>query len=270
MPGAGSWPASVAARSWRRPIDHSAWPRLTASTWGRSRSSSQRRRRPHRRSPSRTAHQRPGPAPASSEQAVAWSGTPPARGCRPPGSVAGQRSSPRAGTAPDRSGMPAGASVGQEHPDLAVLDPPGRPGVLTLHPGRLGALLEEPGLVHHQHPTRVAQVLYDIAAQVSTDLVGIPTSMVEQPLHPVRGVLTGVLGQPPTILAFHPCQQTTQERSCPTADLDPAEPRRDPLAQRRQLARPLLHLRHPGLHLLTPLLHPATAKRAGYPRKVRL
>ena len=171
---------------------------------------------------------------------------------------------------PIDQGMPAGASVGQEHPDLAVLDPPGRPGVLTLHPGRLGALLEEPGLVHHQHPTRVAQVLYDIAAQVSTDLVGIPTSMVEQPLHPVRGVLTGVLGQLPTILAFHPCQQTTQERSCPTADLDPAEPRRDPLAQRRQLARPLLHLRHPGLHLLTPLLHPATAKRAGYPRKVRL
>ena len=69
-------------------------------------------------------------------------------------------------------------------------------------------------------------MLHHIAAQVVTDLVGIPTSMVEQPLHPVWGVLTGMLGQLPTVLTFHACQQTAQERSCPTADLDPAKPLR--------------------------------------------
>ena len=52
---------------------------------------------------------------------------------------------------------PPWAGVGEEHPDLAVLDPPGGARVLALHPGRLGALLEEPGLIHHQHPARVAQ-----------------------------------------------------------------------------------------------------------------
>jgi hypothetical protein len=65
---------------------------------------------------------------------------------------------------PIDQGMPAGAGVGQEHPDLAVLDPPGRARVLALHPGGLAALLEEPGLIHHQHRLRVAQVLGHIAA----------------------------------------------------------------------------------------------------------
>ena len=60
--------------------------------------------------------------------------------------------------------VPVAAGIGREHPHLAVLDPPGRPQVLPLHPSRLGALLEEPGLVHHQHRVGVAEVLYDVAA----------------------------------------------------------------------------------------------------------
>jgi hypothetical protein len=46
---------------------------------------------------------------------------------------------------------PPSAGVGQEHPQLAVVDLAGRARVLALHPHRRDALLDEPGLVHHQH-----------------------------------------------------------------------------------------------------------------------
>jgi len=59
--------------------------------------------------------------------------------------------------------VPVHRGVGQEHPDLAVLGPPGGPGVLPLHPGPPGALLEEPGLIGDQHPVRVAEVIDGIA-----------------------------------------------------------------------------------------------------------
>jgi hypothetical protein len=94
--------------------------------------------------------------------------------------------------------------------------------------------------------------------------------MVEQTLHPIWGRRAGLLGQLPAVLALDTGQQATQERPCPAADLHPAKPRPDPLAQRLQLGRPFLDLRHLGLHLLTPLLGPATAEAASYPRKVRL
>jgi hypothetical protein len=92
--------------------------------------------------------------------------------------------------------------------------------------------------------------------------------MIEQPLHPVRGVFTGVLGQLPTVLAFHPCQQTAQERSCPPADLDPAKPRPDPLAQRLQLDRPALDLGQARIHAPPRSLLQQEASRL--PPKVRL
>jgi hypothetical protein len=40
---------------------------------------------------------------------------------------------------------------------LGVLDPPGRAGVLALHPDRGLALLEVPGLVYHQDRIGVTQ-----------------------------------------------------------------------------------------------------------------
>jgi hypothetical protein len=156
--------------------------------------------------------------------------------------------------------MSVAAGIGQEHPDLAVLDPPGRTRVLALHPGGLGALLEEPGLVHDQHRPRIAEVLGDVVPQIIPDLVGVPAGMVEPSLHPIWGRRAGLLGQLPAVLALDTGKQATQERSCLTADLHPVEPRRDPLAQRPQLGRPFLHLRDLGLHLLTSLLRPATAE----------
>jgi hypothetical protein len=56
-----------------------------------------------------------------------------------------------------------------EHAELAVVDLAGGARVLALHSHRGGALLEEPGLIHHQHRARVAQVLHGLGAQVVAD-----------------------------------------------------------------------------------------------------
>jgi site-specific DNA recombinase len=49
---------------------------------------------------------------------------------------------------PVDQGAALAGGIGAEHAQLAVLHPARRAGVLPLHPGRLHALLEEPGLVH--------------------------------------------------------------------------------------------------------------------------
>jgi len=94
--------------------------------------------------------------------------------------------------------------------------------------------------------------------------------VVEQPLHPIWGRRAGLLGQLPAVLALDTCQQATQERACPAADLHAVEAWRDPIAQRLQLACPPLDLRHLGVHLLTSPMSQQRQKRANYPRKVRL
>jgi hypothetical protein len=94
-------------------------------------------------------------------------------------------SQPSAGTAPGRSAHAPGGWHRPGTPQLAVLDPPGRARILPLDPGRLGALLEEPGLVDDQHRPRIAEVLQDIAAQVIADRISVPAGMVEQPLPPI-------------------------------------------------------------------------------------
>ena len=58
--------------------------------------------------------------------------------------AAGRVSSPGPGQVelPVNQRVPAGGRVAEIDSDLGVLDPPGRPGVLPLHPGRGGALLQ--------------------------------------------------------------------------------------------------------------------------------
>jgi hypothetical protein len=97
------------------------------------------------------------------------------------------------------------------------------------HRGR--PLLEEPGLVHHQHGIHLAQVLQHIGAQVITDRVGVPVGRGQQPLHPVWGPLAGVLGQLPAVLPPHVTQQPAQVGQRPPARLRPGEPSRDPGVQ---------------------------------------
>ena len=113
---------------------------------------------------------------------------------------------------PVDEGPPGRGGVGQEHPDLAVLDPPGGAGVLPGHPDRLGALLQEPGLVDHQHRIVVAEVLHDVVAQVVADRVGVPVGVVEQPLHRIRGGVPGLLGQRPAVLPLGRRQQAPHIR----------------------------------------------------------
>ena len=50
-----------------------------------------------------------------------------------------------------------------------------RPAV-PLHPGRLVTLLEEAGLILHQHRIRITQVLDHLGTQVVPDRVGIPAN----------------------------------------------------------------------------------------------
>jgi site-specific DNA recombinase len=116
---------------------------------------------------------------------------------------------------------PLAAGVGEEDADLAVLDAPGGPRILALHPGRLGALLEEPGLIHHQHPARVAQVLDHIGTHVITQRIGVPAGGRQQPLHPI-GVVS--------LACSASCQPFLRSTS-------PSSPRRNPATRRRTSGR---------------------------------
>jgi hypothetical protein len=158
---------------------------------------------------------------------------------------------------------PLGAGVGQEDADLAVLDPPGGAGVLTLHPRRLAALLQKPRLVHHQHPARVTQVLHDVAVHVIAQPIRIPTGAGQQPLHPIRRRLPSLLGQLPAVLARHITQQPPHEPGDSAADLRADKPRSDPLRQP-------LERRRPALHLSQYLQHPprsASMSQSGQPTR---
>jgi hypothetical protein len=105
----------------------------------------------------------------------------------------------------------------------------------------------EPGLVQHQHRVRVAQVLDHVGPHVVAHAVGVPPCSIEQPLHAVGNQLTGLLGQPPAVLAFDLAQQSLQPAQRPPARLDASEPRADPLVQPDQPIGP-----HPGLFLGLP------------------
>ena len=102
--------------------------------------------------PTPRARRRPARGRASPGPARAWWRTPRRRAPPPRGSGPGRpvhdfgRYSSRS-----ISARPLRRGIGQEHAQLAVLHPPGRARVLPLHPGRPGALLDEPGLVDHQH-----------------------------------------------------------------------------------------------------------------------
>jgi hypothetical protein len=111
---------------------------------------------------------------------------------------------------------------------LAVLHPAGGAGVLPLHAGGLGALLQESGFVHDQHAVVGGEVFGDIGAQVITHSVGVPPVLVEQPLHPVRGAVTDRFRDRPTVLARHRRQQPQQVSAGTSTRLNPSELRCNP------------------------------------------
>jgi hypothetical protein len=100
--------------------------------------------------------------------------------------------------------------IPQEHPQLTVVDLPGGAGVLPLHPRRPAALLDEPGLIHHQHRTVIPEPLGDVTTQVITGRVDVPAIVTEQPLHPLRIGIPGKLRDRPAVLPLALRQQPEQ------------------------------------------------------------
>jgi predicted nucleic acid-binding protein len=96
--------------------------------------------------------------------------------------------------------------VGQEHPEVAVLDPPGPAAVLPLHPDRLRPLLEEAGLVDDQHAVRIAELIDHVRSEIIAYGVRIPPRGVQQTLDSLRTGLAEVLGQLPPVLPLRSLQ----------------------------------------------------------------
>jgi hypothetical protein len=126
---------------------------------------------------------------------------------------------------PVDQGVPGRRGVGQVHRDLGVLHPSGGPGVLTLHTHGLVAALEVAGLVDHEHGVLVAQVIGHVTAQVVPHPVGIPDRPGQQMLQPVRGSITAVLGDRPTVLPAQVGHQPQHQRGGTSARLVAGEPR---------------------------------------------
>jgi hypothetical protein len=127
--------------------------------------------------------------------------------------------------------VPGRGGVGQVDGDLGVVDLAGGAAVLATHPHRVGALLEIPGLVDHQHRGRVSQVLQQVVADVVADPVVVPDRPGQQVLHAVRGGLAGVLGDRPAVLTGQVRQQPEHQPPGPPPRLHPAEPARYPAQQ---------------------------------------
>ena len=126
----------------------------------------------------------------------------------------------------------------------AVLNPTRRAAVLTLHPCGLVPLLQESGLVHHQHPIGIRQMLRHIARQVVANQVGIPPVAGEQALHPVWCGVARLFSKLPAVLALHRAEQPFQIIQCPPARLRTPEPPRNAFVYPFDPLRPPGHFRH--------------------------
>ena len=122
---------------------------------------------------------------------------------------------------PVHQGPALGRCVGGEDSDLAVLGAAGGAGVLPLHPGRGGALLEEAGVVHDQDPVRGAEALGNVVLEVVPDLVSVPGRTVQQVLEAGGSAVTCVLGKLPAVLPSHRCQQSTHVVPHPPPQIHP-------------------------------------------------
>jgi hypothetical protein len=97
--------------------------------------------------------------------------------------------------------MTSRRGVAEEHRHLAVLHPARSAGILTLHAGAGGPLLDVPPLIDYQHRTRAAQALHDIRTHIVADGIGVPPCRGQQVLQPVRGDVPSLLGDRPKVLA---------------------------------------------------------------------
>jgi len=143
-------------------------------------------------------------------------------GGRAPGPVTGPGA--RQVDPPAGQRAPGWGGVAEEHADLGVLDPPGGAAVLALHAHRSGALLQQPGLIGDQHASRVAELGSHEPTDVIADRISVPHRRPQQPLHRLRIMMTGLLRQPPAVLALQRRQQPEHELPGSAPRLYTAEP----------------------------------------------
>ena len=88
------------------------------------------------------------------------------------------------------------------------------------------ALPDEPGVVQHERPgRRIAEVGEGVVAGVVAHAFDVPVGGAQQPLDPVWGHSSGVLGQRPAVLAFQAREQPTYVDTGPGPRLFTHEPR---------------------------------------------
>jgi hypothetical protein len=88
------------------------------------------------------------------------------------------------------------------------------------------------------NPPHVMTSLPHVLLHVVPEFVGIPSAPRQQVLQPVRAVVTGVLGQPPAVLAAVRAQQAPDVIPYPAPHLDPAEPSAHPQEQILEFGTP--------------------------------
>jgi hypothetical protein len=109
-------------------------------------------------------------------------------------------------------GVPVPRGVGREDADLAVGDLARRPGVLPRDAAGRLALLQEAGLVEHQHGVRVGQGLQRVVARHVAQAVRLPAAPAEDRLLPPRPGVARRLGAHPSRLAPLGAEQAVEER----------------------------------------------------------
>jgi hypothetical protein len=83
-------------------------------------------------------------------------------------------------------------------------------------------------------------MIQHVAAQVIAHRVGVPAVEIQQPLHPIRAQVPGLLGDRPRVFPLRPRQQPQQVQPRPT---------------------PRLHLREPARHQPKQFLEPGPPPR---------
>jgi hypothetical protein len=146
-------------------------------------------------------------------------------------------------------GMAVPGYVGGKHPDLAVGDLAGRPGVLAPHAARRLTLLKEACFVDHQHRIRVGQRLERILAHHVAQRIRIPPAAAKDGLLTPRPTITCRLGShPPCLASLRPEQaikEQTRRRRHPHLRKQGPQPRFDlPQRRRPQLQRRLHRCNH--------------------------
>jgi len=110
----------------------------------------------------------------------------------------------------DQHPIPPRGDVGQKGRDLAVVNPPQRPGVLPLHTHRHPALFREPGRICDQDPLRISQLLHRVLTVHRQQPIRIPRGQIQEPLQRFRFPFTHPLRDRPPILPLQRRQQPTK------------------------------------------------------------